>query len=69
MRHFNFTDYATYYLAGPLRSQLALGSIDGDHGLSITTAYLTAFLDHTLRARPEPLLTNPDPRYPQVKVL
>ncbi|MFG2044873.1 alpha/beta hydrolase family protein [Dactylosporangium sp. NPDC048998] len=69
MRHFNFTDYATYYLAGPLRSQLALGSIDGDHGLAITTAYLTVFLEHILRDRPEPLLTNPDPRYPQVKIL
>jgi dienelactone hydrolase len=69
MRHFNFTDYATYYLAAPLRSQLALGSIDGDRGLAITTAYLTAFLDHTLRDHPEPLLTNSDPRYPQVKVL
>jgi predicted dienelactone hydrolase len=69
MRHFNFTDYATYYLAGPLRSQLALGSIDGDHALAITTAYLTAFLNHVAHDRPEPLLTNPDPRYPQVKIL
>jgi pimeloyl-ACP methyl ester carboxylesterase len=69
MQHFNFTDYAAYYLAAPLRSQLALGSIDGGRGLAITVAYLAAFLDHTVHDRPEPLLTTPDPSYPQVTIL
>lgn len=67
-RHFNFTDYATYYLAAPLRSQLALGSIDGDRGLIITGSYLTAFLDHSLRGRSGSPLTDPGARCPQVQV-
>ncbi|WP_198046927.1 hypothetical protein [Kutzneria sp. 744] len=31
-----------YYLAAPVRSQLALGTIDGTDALTITNAYLTA---------------------------
>lgn len=54
--HFNFTDYAAYYLAAPLRSVVPLGPIDGAHGLRITNAYLTAFLDHAVRGRSSPLL-------------
>jgi hypothetical protein len=64
--HFNFSDYSAYYLAAPLRHLLALGAIDGDRALTITNAYLVAFLDHAVRARPEPLLTG-SPPYPQVR--
>ncbi|WAL63844.1 alpha/beta hydrolase [Amycolatopsis cynarae] len=64
--HFDFSDYGLYYLAAPIRSQLALGPIDGTDALTITTAYLTAFLDHVSRGLPEPLLTGPPP-YPQVE--
>jgi hypothetical protein len=67
MRHFNFSDYATYYVAAPLRPLLALGGIDGDAGLRITDAYLAAFLDHAVRGRPEPLLSGRAAPYPQVR--
>lgn len=63
--HFNFTDYAAYYLAAPLRHFLALGPIDGGLGLRITNAYLAAFLDHAVRSRPEPLLTGESAPYRQ----
>lgn len=65
--HFNFSDYGVYYLAAPIRSQLPLGPIDGGDALTITNAYLTAFVDHVTQGRPEPLLTGPAP-YPQVVV-
>lgn len=51
-KHFNFTDYAAYYLAQPLRSLVPLGSIDGRRGLSIADTYVTAFLDHVIRGQP-----------------
>lgn len=66
-RHFNFSDYAAYYLAAPIRHLLALGPIDGHLGLRITNAYLAAFLDHTLQGRDEPLLTGKITPYPQVR--
>ncbi|WP_214409000.1 alpha/beta hydrolase [Sphaerisporangium fuscum] len=55
--HFNFTDYAAYYVAGPLRALLTLGTIDGHLGLGITNAYVGAFLDHTVKGADESLLT------------
>lgn len=67
-KHFNFTDYATYYLAAPLRSVVPLGGIDGRRGLAITNAYLVAFLDHAVRGTPQPLLTGGHP-YPEVRML
>jgi dienelactone hydrolase len=67
MLHFNFSDYAAYYLAAPVRHLLALGPINGDLGLTITNAYLTAFLDHTVKSQPEPLLTGQSTPYPQVR--
>jgi dienelactone hydrolase len=66
-RHFNFTDYAAYYLAAPIGHLLALGTIDGDLGLQITNACLSAFVDHTLRGSPEPLLAGQTPPYPQIQ--
>ena len=65
--HFNFTDYAAYYLAAPLRRLLALGPIDGDRGLTITGAYLTAFLDHTVHGTSERLLDGTSRPYEQVR--
>lgn len=65
--HFNFSDYGTYYLAAPIRSQVPLGPIDGAQALTITSAYLTAFADHVTQGLPEPLLTSRGP-YPQVEV-
>jgi hypothetical protein len=43
-KHFDFTDYADYYLALPLRALLPLGSIDGDRALHITSDYVARFL-------------------------
>jgi len=65
--HFNFSDYGGYYLAAPIRSQVPLGPIDGTEALTITNAYLTAFVDHVTQGRPEPLLTGHSP-YPQIDV-
>ena len=65
--HFNFSDYGSYYLAAPIRSQLSLGPIDGTEALTITNAYLSAFVDHVTQGQPEPLLTGHPPN-PQVDV-
>ncbi|WP_433178403.1 hypothetical protein [Actinoallomurus sp. CA-150999] len=62
-RHFNFSDYASYYLAAPLRRFLGLGPIDGGLGLRVTGVYLAAFLDHTVRSLPEPLLSGASAPY------
>ncbi|WP_378100495.1 hypothetical protein [Cellulomonas sp. T2.31MG-18] len=64
--HFNFSDYGAYYLAAPIRYLLGLGSIDGDHALTIADAYLAAFVDHVARGLPEPLLAGSTP-YPEVQ--
>lgn len=45
--HFNFSDYGAYYLAAPIRSQLALGDVDGTQALTIVNGYLTAFADQS----------------------
>jgi predicted dienelactone hydrolase len=66
--HFNFSDYGSYYLAAPLRYLLALGTINGVAALTITDAYLTAFVDHVTQGRTEPLLTEQSSPYPQVEV-
>lgn len=65
--HFNFSDYGSYYLAAPIMSRVPLGPIDGTEALTITDAYLTAFVDHVTQDLPEPLL-NDQPPYPQVNV-
>ena len=67
MHHFNFSDYDAYYLAAPLRRLLAMGPISRNRGLTITDAYLVAFLDHVLRRRAEPLLTAGSPQFPEVR--
>ncbi|WP_319945318.1 alpha/beta hydrolase [Nocardia macrotermitis] len=48
-RHFNFSDYSGYYLAAPIRTQLALGSIDGPQTLTTINGYLTTFADQVSR--------------------
>lgn len=68
-QHFNFSDYAAYYLASPLRQLVPLGGIDGDRGLTIIGAYLAAFLDHAVRGGPQPLLAGRAGRYPEVRAL
>ncbi|MGH3430054.1 MAG: hypothetical protein ACRD3Q_12990 [Terriglobales bacterium] len=68
-KHFNFSDYGTYYLAKPLRSFLALGKIDGRLGLKVQNAYLGAFLDQSVKGHPQQLLARHSNRFPQVQVL
>jgi predicted dienelactone hydrolase len=66
-QHFNFTDYAVYFLAPPLTNLLGqLGSINGRRGLVITGACLVAFLDHVLRGGPAP--DHLDARFPELSV-
>ncbi|WP_344314686.1 hypothetical protein [Fodinicola feengrottensis] len=65
-QHFNFTDYAAFYLAPPVNTLIPLGPIDGDRGLTIVNAYVVAFTDHVVRGTAEPLLTGPSARYPEV---
>jgi dienelactone hydrolase len=48
-QHFDFTDYAAYYLAEPVRLALPLGSIDGKRVLTIIDGYLGAFADRAAR--------------------
>jgi dienelactone hydrolase len=61
VRHFDFTDYAAYHVAAPLRLILPLGRIDGRRALTITSAYLGAFADSV--TRPAPWVA---PAYPEV---
>lgn len=53
--HFDFTDYAAYYLALPLRALLPLGTIDGDRALRTTEDDVNRFLAASFaRTRPAP---------------
>ena len=61
VRHFDFTDYAAYHVAAPLRMVLPLGRIDGRRALEITSAYLGAFADSVTRKVPWVA-----PAYPEV---
>jgi hypothetical protein len=65
--HFNFSDYAVYYLAAPLHRLLGMGEIDGRRGLAITNAYLVAFLDRYARGGSESLLAVEPSPYPEVR--
>ena len=71
--HYNYSDIGV--LAAPLNltslyppGQLPyfLGTIDGTRASVVEQAYLTAFFDHTLRHKDEPLLLRPDPHYPEI---
>jgi Platelet-activating factor acetylhydrolase, isoform II len=67
--HFDFTDFAAWYIAQPLRSLFPLGSIDGDRALTIQTAYVVAFLQDTVHDEVDPILTSPQSQYPEVRLL
>ncbi|MFB4293187.1 alpha/beta hydrolase family protein [Nonomuraea sp. ATR24] len=61
--HMSFVDY------GVLLPQLGLPEfpIDGERGIAITRAYVTAFLDTHLKGRHRPLLDRPSADYPEVR--
>jgi dienelactone hydrolase len=61
--HASFTDLAL------LADQLGIGigaGLSGARSLDITRAYVRAFFDQHLRGRPQALLDQPSPRYPEV---
>ena len=61
--HASFTDLAL--LAD--QSGIDIGAaLPGARSLDITRAYVRAFFDLHLRSRPQPLLDQPSPRYPEV---
>jgi dienelactone hydrolase len=67
--HFDFTDFAAWYIAQPLRSLFPLGPIDGDRALAIEATYVSAFVDGAVHRTGEPILTAPQPQYPEVRIL
>jgi dienelactone hydrolase len=66
-RHFNFTDSAVTFSPVERLTGL-LGAIDGGRGLRITSAFLGAFFDQTLKGRASPLLLGASKEYPEVRV-
>ena len=61
--HASFTDL------GLLADQFGIdigASIHGARSLDITRAYVRAFFDQHLRGRPQALLDQPSPSYPEV---
>ncbi len=65
-RHFNFTDYAVEF-SPALKLLKLLGPIDGRRGLHISSAYVLAFFDTTLKQRESPLLQGSSTDFPEVK--
>lgn len=61
--HASFTDLGL--LAGQLGIDIGAG-LSGARSLDITRAYVRAFLDQHLRGRPQALLEQPSPPYPEV---
>jgi dienelactone hydrolase len=61
--HASFTDLGL--LADGLGIDIGAG-LSGARSLDITRAYVRAFFDQHLRGRPQPLLDQPSPRYPEV---
>jgi hypothetical protein len=61
--HQSFTDLGV--LAGQLGIDIG-ATIDANRALAITRAYTKAFFDLHLRGTPQPLMTAPSPRYPEV---
>jgi len=61
--HASFTDLAL--LADQIGLDIGAG-LSGARSLDITRAYVRAFVDQHLRGRPQALLDQPSPRYPEV---
>ena len=62
--HASFTDLA---LLADQTGIIDIGAgLSGARSLDITRAYARAFFDQHLRGRPQALLDQPSPRYPEV---
>jgi dienelactone hydrolase len=66
-RHFNFADMAVLY-APAFHMLGALGPIDGQRGLAITTTYVRAFFDSSLKQQTPALLANSASDPPDVQI-
>ncbi|GAA4233423.1 dienelactone hydrolase [Streptosporangium album] len=64
--HQSFTDGPL--MAGALGVTPPIGALPAARSAELTRTYVTAFLDQHLRARRQPLLDKPSPRYPEVKL-
>lgn len=67
--HFDFSDYAAFYLAWPLSRLVPVGPLNGDRALQISDAYVSAFVGRALEGRQEPLLGGAAPPFAEVRVL
>jgi dienelactone hydrolase len=65
-RHFNFTDYAVEF-SPALKLLGMLGPIDGRRGLQISSAYVLAFFDASLKEGDPSLLQGFSTDFPEVK--
>jgi hypothetical protein len=61
--HQSFTDLGVF--AGQLGIDIG-ATIDANRALAITRTYTKAFFDLHLHGTPQPLMTAPSPRYPEV---
>jgi hypothetical protein len=61
--HQSFTDLGVF--AGQLGIDIG-ATINANRALAITRAYTKAFFDLHLHGKPQPLMTAPSPRYPEV---
>jgi hypothetical protein len=63
------TEHASFTDLGVLASQLGIdigATIDANRALAVTRAYTRAFFDQHLRCQPQPLMSRPSPRYPEI---
>lgn len=61
--HLDFSDFA--FIAAELGLPTG-GPLAGERTIAITRAYLAAFFDQYLKHRPQPILTGPSARFPEV---
>jgi pimeloyl-ACP methyl ester carboxylesterase len=64
--HADLSDVTIFKHTIDIGAIFQIGPIDGARALAIQRRYLTAWLDHTLRNRPVPLLRGESPRFPEV---
>jgi hypothetical protein len=57
IKHFNFSDLGTYYLALPLRKLLALGPLDGAQATRTIDRAVIAFAGYATTGRSQPVLS------------
>jgi hypothetical protein len=66
VEHNDFGDFTMFKSMIELGSDFAVGPLDGARALHIERTYLTAWLDFALSRRPDPLLRDESPDFPEV---